>query len=240
MILTYQYRKRQLSRNDQNLYTKIFHGLEEVKKEIFVGIKSFSKIEKVMDAVLEDHPEIFYVSSGRVFITALGSKIVPEYSYKNPEIKSRKMACSEQREHILNGPIYTNPMMIALRIHDLLGMNVKYEETGREAHSIVGPLLHMKGVCEGYAKAMKYLLDGYDIPCMVVRGTAKGSPDGKYEPHGWILAYINGRWRHIDPTFDCTLSHGPQIRADYFQLTDEQIQKDHQWDRSRYPRALSN
>lgn len=235
--MTYQYRKRMLRKNDQKLYAQIFHGLEEVKKEIFVGMKSFSKIEKVMDAVLEDHPEIFYVVSGRVFISAIGSRIVPEYSYTRPEIRQRQFACKEQRERILNGPVYTNPMMIALRIHNLLGVNVQYEDIGNEAYSIVGPLLHMKGVCEGYAKAMKYLLDGYEIPCMVVKGMAKGSPGSPYEPHGWVLAYINGRWRHIDPTFDCTLSYGPQIREDYFQLTDEEIQKDHQWDRSRYPKA---
>jgi transglutaminase/protease-like cytokinesis protein 3 len=73
---------------------------------------------------------------------------------------------------------------------------------------------------------------------MVVKGTAKGSPEGVFEPHGWIFAYINGRWRHIDPTFDCTLSYGKKIRKDYFQLTDDEIQKDHCWDRQRYPKAV--
>ena len=116
-----------------------------------------------------------------------------------------------------------------------------YAQTAAFAHSIVGVFDDKSStdvVCEGYAKAMKYLLDGYDIPCMVVKGTAKGSPGSEYEPHGWILAYINGRWRHIDPAFDGTLSYGSQIREDYFQLTDEEIQKDHRWDRSRYPKAV--
>ena len=236
--MTYQYRKKQLSKNEQKVYEKIFHGLENVKREIPVGVRSFSKIEKIMDAVIEDHPEIFYVSGGQVYVSALGSRIEPKYNYSKNEIDEKRWACEVQRESVLNGPVYTNPMMIALRIHNLLGVNVKYKETGKEAHSIVGPLLDMEAVCEGYAKAMKYLLDGYGIPCMVVKGTAKGSSESAFEPHGWILAYINGRWRHIDPTFDCTLSYGKQIREDYFQLTDDEIQKDHCWDRQRYPKAV--
>lgn len=123
---------------------------------------------------------------------------------------------NHRRNHILNGPVYTNPVMIVLRVHNLLVE---------------------KGTAENCAKEMKDILDGYEIPCIVVEGFAKNQENGLEEPHAWVLAYINARWRHIDPVFDGRISSSMYIREDYFQLTDTQIAKDHRWDREKYPQA---
>lgn len=219
------------------IYERMLRGLEQVKKRIYLGAGNAFEIEKIFHAVLEDHPEIFYVDGGQAVGGIWGVVMLPRYLYDAHMIERLRWACFDQRNRILKGPIYTNPMMIALRVHNLLGMNVEYRENGKTAHSIVGPMLQMEGVCEGYAKAMKYILDGYEIPCIVVEGYAKSAPDQPEEPHAWVLAYINAHWRHIDPTFDSTISSKMFIREDYFQLTDVQITKDHRWDTSRYPSA---
>ena len=235
--MTYQYRKSELNYIEKKIYEKILQGIEQKKNCIYLGWGDFSKVEKILKAVLDDHPELFYVDGGQVIGSVLGMVMFPCYMYAPDVIERLRWQCDDQRNHILKGPEYTNPMMIALRVHNLLVANVEYKEIGKESHSIIGPMLSMEAVCEGYAKAMKYILDGYEIPCIVVEGVAKNGKDNLEEPHAWVLAYINARWRHIDPTFDCTISNQMCIREDYFQLTDEQMEKDHRWDMEKYPCA---
>ena len=58
-----------------------------------------------------------------------------------------------------------------------------------------------KAVCEGYARAFKYIMDGLGIPCVLVSGTATNS-SGLTESHAWNYVYLNYQWYAIDVTWD--------------------------------------
>lgn len=60
-----------------------------------------------------------------------------------------------------------------LYLHDFLATQVRYEYLDKhyyKAHSIVGPLLFGRSVCEGYAMAFKLLCDAAGISSIVVFG----------------------------------------------------------------------
>jgi transglutaminase/protease-like cytokinesis protein 3 len=87
------------------------------------------------------------------------------------------------------------------------------------------------GVCEGYSYAMKLLLNAVNIECKVITGSANG-------PHAWNLVKLGGSYYHVDVTFDDPVVNGGTmnvLRHDYFNLTDDEIKKDHTWDTTKYP-----
>jgi hypothetical protein len=82
------------------------------------------------------------------------------------------------------------------------------------------------GVCEGIAKAVKILCDALKLPCIVVISENNPEKNIKYR-HAWNIIKIEGKWYHLDATFDNSLGKG-EVRYDYFNLDDKQIFRDHQ------------
>ena len=62
-------------------------------------------------------------------------------------------------------------------VHDYLINTIEYETTisKNNIYNIYGALVQNESVCEGYAKAFKYLLDELQIPCVMVIGEATNS-----------------------------------------------------------------
>ena len=62
-------------------------------------------------------------------------------------------------------------------------------------------------VCEGYARALKVLLDKINIPCVLVVGDAKGSRSADPESHMWNEVKMNdGQWYAVDVTWNDPLT----------------------------------
>lgn len=87
-------------------------------------------------------------------------------------------------------------------------------------HNVVGPLLQSSGVCEGFSCLLMLALRRVGIPCIRVRGY------GKREAHCWNVAWIEGSPVHLDITWDSVNDKG-DVGFFYFNLTDEQISRDH-------------
>ena len=113
-------------------------------------------------------------------------------------------------------------------IHDYIAMTVKYKDTEAPySHEAPGAVLYQIGVCEGIAKAFKYLSDQLGLQSVVVFGAS--NEQGNEGGHAWNLVKVNGVFYHIDTTFDTTISSSC-IRYDYFNLSDADIQSSHHWD----------
>lgn len=142
------------------------------------------------------------------------------------EVDSKDHALlNEVVERILGKVTATEEFDIEVQIHDLLLKNVKYVNKEKVTeHTIEGPLLNKKAVCEGIAKATKYLLNRKGIECELVLGKLK---EDQSVFHAWNVVRIDGVWYHIDVTADIGISDGGNHRYDYFNLSDEEISADH-------------
>ena len=79
---------------------------------------------------------------------------------------------------------------------------VEYDKTnGSTVYNAYGALINRRAVCEGYARAFKYVLDELKIPCVIVCGIAENK-DGQRESHAWNYVYLKGEWYAIDVTWD--------------------------------------
>lgn len=98
-------------------------------------------------------------------------------------------------------------------------------------HNIVGPVLQGSGVCESFSCLLTLALRKAGIPCIRVDGY------GKNEAHCWNLAWIDGSSAHLDLTWDSVNEDG-DVGFFYFNLTDEQITRDHKITTRGLPECL--
>ena len=105
-------------------------------------------------------------------------------------------------EEILKNVVGSNYQKIQY-IHNWLVDNLQYDQTylKENTRNIYGALIENEVVCEGYAKAFKYLLDKLEIPCILVSGEAINS-EGRQESHMWNYVQINDIWYAVDVTWD--------------------------------------
>ena len=73
--------------------------------------------------------------------------------------------------------------------------------------------------CEGFARALKTVLDRLEIPAILIRGYYQ-DPNGKPEEHMWVYVQLDdGNWYAVDPTFDNsrgTTEDSAKLRYNYF------------------------
>lgn len=114
-------------------------------------------------------------------------------------------------------------------IHDYIVANVAYDES-LSRYSAYNALAEGKAVCQGYALLAYKMLKEAGIENRIISGTARG------QNHAWNLVNIRGNWYHMDVTWDDPVPDvAGSVTYGYYNLTDEQIRKDHSWDSSLYP-----
>lgn len=185
------------------------------------GIELLSKkYQEAIDAIRYDHIELYYIdftkmilktityTRGRnityeVFLTvAEGQKNYFQDELANADISAMIETTENVANEILEQAKGTDYQKIQY-IHNWLVDNLEYDTTYNihNNRNIYGALVNRQVVCEGYAKAFKYLLDKIQIPCILVSGEAVNS-EGKSEKHMWNYIRINGVWYFVDVTWD--------------------------------------
>lgn len=141
-----------------------------------------------------------------------------------------------QVDVIIKNATVSSRYKTVLNVHDILCANVEYlDDCVWDRHTAVGALLDRKAVCDGYAKAFKWIMDCMEVECRIITG--KGMSNGAENSHAWNLVKIDGNWRHVDVTYDANSNWRKDRVYDYFSLTGEQISRDHTFDEDRYPKT---
>lgn len=109
-------------------------------------------------------------------------------------------------------------------IHDYIISHTKYDKERTDNNKInylsntaYGVLFQGYGICSGYADAMAIFLNYFDIPNYKISS----------ENHVWNAVYLDGKWYHLDLTWDDPIvSTGEDIVDDtYFLISTEELRK---------------
>lgn len=226
------------SKEEQNLYILMEENMSKISNEKdekgfylikFVNVNgavlNASTIQKVFRAFKYDNPEVFWIGNEIKFIRRLDSTTVKFKSVVSPdECKKIVEELNKEMSYIFSKiPLGLSEYERELYLHDLIVTKCTYDKNYTKSNSwraftIVGVLLDNKAVCEGYSKAMQYLLCNVGIECRVITGKKKN------EAHMWNLVKIKGNWYHVDSTWD---SSNKISQYDYFNLNDKAIKYDH-------------
>lgn len=97
-------------------------------------------------------------------------------------------------------------------------------------HTAYGALHDGVAVCEGYACAVKLMLDRFEIPCDIQVGVCTNGGG-----HAWNLVKLDGEWYQLDTTWNDQSTN----RLDYFLVTDQYMRKSRSWDEPKYPKSAT-
>lgn len=165
-------------------------------------------------------------------IPMLAENIETFHSLSDEEIDSfmQREALAKKVKSLAEACRASNPetdYAAALWMHDWLIQNADYDTSYTE-YEPEGVLLRDKGVCQSYSLAYLLLLNQLDIECQYVVSASMN--------HSWNLVKLNGKWYHVDVTWDDPQGGGMENHA-YFCLSDAYMKRDHEWIYSDYPAA---
>ena len=224
----------------QNLYVEILYALENYIDEMQVSTTDTAQIDKVFQCVLLDHPEIFYVDGYSFVKYTLGNE-VKKITFKGTFTCSReekKLKESEIEEATLQMlksiPAKAEDYEKVKYVYETIINNTEYDMTAEENQNIISVFLNQASVCQGYAKAVQYMLNKLGVPCLLVIGTVENG-----EGHAWNLVKINNQYYHLDATWgdasylfhikeeDREVQNTPAINYDYLCVTTDEIVRTH-------------
>ena len=214
------------------------------------GEKLGQDYQTAIEAFMHDNPELFYIDVNKMYLnietttkflkTSYKVYIYPakDQTYFNSDFsdKSQVETAINQIESVKNdiiGNLKGNDYDKIMKIHDYLVDNIEYDSTykARGTYSIYGALIGKSCVCEGYAKALKYLANQAGIMCEIMQGTATNSA-GQNESHAWNCVKIDEKWYQIDTTWDDPVFVGTGYKVNvykykYFLRGTNTFEKDH-------------
>lgn len=229
-----------------NLGTEFTELLSQSNGEELLGEYYQSAIE----AYTYDNPDVFYIEFSKLYLnietTTRGTKKTyrvfinfgNQANYLTDEFSSKEkidLALNEIekiKSYFVQNKKANTYENIKL-VHDYLVESIEYDETTSQdnIYNLYGALINKKSVCEGYAKAFKYLLDSINIPCTIVIGQATNS-ERNTENHAWNYVQLNDSWYAVDCTWDDPIIIGPGILSNsskykYFLKGENEFNKTH-------------
>ena len=211
-------------------YDQIAEGIERTVSPISVSDASHSitvdELDVVMKAYRRDYVQHFWLGNRYSYSYAGNNvrKVMPDYLLQGTTLEFAKQAMEEAADEILAG---ITPSMTdwdkELYLHDALAERVTYVES-ENAHSAYGALVDGEAVCEGYAEALQYLLHRVGIQSFIAIGSSVNPGSLQPEGHAWNYVRINGRYYHVDLTWNDQDSH---LYHAYFNVDDATILQDH-------------
>ena len=194
----------------------------------------------VVNAVNYDHPELFYVNfqSQSFSHDFRGFTLQLRYLYPNTLVEVVRQKIDSQANSIAKAlSVYkTKPAHVQYRIiHNQLLQLIKYDfsaiansSSHIEAYTIAGAINSHHAVCEGIAKAFKYICDRVGLFCIFVAGKSTFAQAGQIVDHAWNIVELDDGYAHIDVTWDINAStQCRHNRYDYFCISDEDARVDH-------------
>ena len=226
--MSYYY--HQLSKIEQKAYYAIKEGLKAMAPSFTVPLLDGKRLSDIYFMVRMDCPEIFYSVkfSYRYYKDSENAELIPEYLFPKAKMIEHRKAMEARVKKLARQAEKLSEKEKELFIHDFLCENVHYDKLKKAySHEIIGPLGQGVGVCEGIAKSVKILCDALGIWCIIALCDNNPEKGIKYR-HMWNVVRIEGKYYHLDVTFDNSLSKNGVLRYDYFNLSDAQVFKDHE------------
>ncbi len=235
-----KYYYSRLTDDEKDIYNRICTSLLNFEPTLSVKAVSSSDMHKILNAVLFDNPVFFYLNSNGIMIarSPLGLELRFQYDYTKSEADAMwQKAQSRIDEFMTRIKPSMKPLAKQIEAHRWMQQNIKIAQQpyDKNCFSLVGALVKGECVCEGFAHAYKLICDRLHLASIIVTGTGH-LPDGSTQLHAWNITRINGITTHIDVTWDTIFGVGAY---DYFNLTDDEIAADHDFDRGMYPTCTS-
>ena len=220
-----------LTDDEKKVYDSVYRAAVSLSdtSEICECSIDTERFEKIAGFIRADNPMLFYVNfdelvleveKDRVYVDMVYSVVKENIPAMQAELES---AVSETVAECMCDEL-ENDYEKEIALHDaLIQKCVNSKSVDLINNTAYGALVLNEAYCDGYAYAMKLLLERVGIEAYAVYGTADGVG------HVWNLVNIDGDYYNLDALWDdANLSFAPNMCFHgYFNLSDEKLSLDH-------------
>ncbi len=184
-------------------------------------------LNQVVNEVLRDHPELFWVQRWTTTMSSSWSKLEFNVEYSDRELAEMSEKLNAAMQTIIEQvPADADPYTKALIVHDYLVLHTEYDTAAASDPELMTSvsaydcLVTHKAVCSGYSKAYQLVMQRLGLECGICSGMSRGVS------HAWNYVQIGGRYYWVDVTFDDPVaSDGGEdtLEHSYFMINDEML-----------------
>ena len=221
-----------------NLYAELVTIIEDEAEGVKISTKDPDELKYVFQCVFNDHPEYYWIdgysyvkheSNGQTIYLTFSGK----YIYTNDERRVNQVSIDSYVSTCLAGISSAASDYEKVKyVYDYIVNHTEYDLAAPDNQNILSVFLYGKSVCQGYAKAMQYLLGKLGVSCTMCVGTVITG-----EGHAWNLVNIDGAYYYTDVTWgDATYLFDQQamtgagsdvVNYDYLNITTDELLKTH-------------
>lgn len=221
----------QLNSDEKTVYNGLVEAQEKANRDgvitdcgiVFEDYYYFDKDERLeqyknaLMAYQYDNPETIsvYGTSFSAYKTeendevAFGGKVTTylDKNMKNVDIAEAKQEVEVAKDKAISGIANKSDYEKIKYLHDYLIKNNEYDKSLGDAagsYNVYGALVKGCSVCEGYARAYKYLLNSVGVECEIIVSAT----------HAWNAVKLENKWYYVDCTWDDL--GGTKVGYDYF------------------------
>ncbi|WP_333886743.1 transglutaminase domain-containing protein [Clostridium sp.] len=240
--------------NYSQYYNALKDALYSYADTLILNVSNYDKNQynlDVINKILVDFPDLRARYSGATSNVEYVNPVKVTIGFKYTDTKENlieKENDVQKKVSEIIGNLITSDMEDyekELVLHDYVVNNTKYDErayTGnmpKDSYTAYGVLINGIGVCQGYADAMDRLLRAAGIESSMVIGDANNGTE--WIGHAWNIVKIQGQYYQLDSTWDDPVTNDGlnRLSHSYFNITDDEIAKNHRWNKDDYPECTS-
>ena len=210
-----------LSGSGKKLYKQVYANMINRKKAFIPRVNmKVNDVNKVIEAVMNDNPELFWVDnqySYKYTPDKVCRQVIISYNGLAKNYQYNKNLFDSRVNSIVNGANrFSSIYEKELYVHDELRRIVVYDKNSSYNQTAYSALVNGRTVCAGYAKAFQYIMSRLGIPTYYVTGSSQG------EEHAWNIIKLDGYY-NVDVTWDDTAGN----HYIYFNKTDGEFASSH-------------
>lgn len=176
------------------------------------------EVYNVVHLIQYEHPEFYFINNliGLNYYRNSGNVYLGIYDgFETGE--SRNVAAglikSKIEDYLSKAEAFDSQYLKEKTIHDLLCVNVVYDEDADYSQTCASVFLNGRSVCAGYSEAFEMLCNAMGISTISVSGKS----------HQWNEILLDGTWYGVDVTWD---DQSPRILYKYFNVSDVRLRAD--------------
>ncbi len=192
---------QQLDEAQQTDYQNIYNCLVAYGSRVTIQATNVSELQVVVDAVVFDNPEIFYMAN--CTLNQQGDKYYfqPQYLFDKDEVESYREQLQAKAQTITQAIEGEDEYEQIVYLYEYVINNNEYVTNADYNQTVVSSLIYGQTVCAGYASMFQYLGDymGLDVGSMV--GVSIESPNNPSQYHQWNVVEYDGDYYYLDATW---------------------------------------
>lgn len=208
-----------LTAEGQVLYKQIYANMKHMASTFVPVINiSANDVQTVMEAVYNDHPELFWINTSYHYKYIENNIVVQITLSYNDTIKNIEKAKSDfesvTNKIINHAKTLSSDYEKEEYVHDEILKLVSYNPSATMNQSAYSALVNKETVCAGYARAFQYIMIELGIPTYYVSGYSN-------QEHAWNIVKLSDEYYNVDLTWN----DAHQNHHQYFNRTDSDFEK---------------